>query len=261
MRPTSTCRCCSGGRWKPRPTPGARSCSPSSATRPAGAARFSATRSRNGSVVAIPRIRVRVAPSPSGRASIPTGSSSARPIAFQRNLEFCGRLLAAAPDRAFRPASRTRAWRPGSMAVPPISRPAYAPYRGGVALAKSGPAVRSWSYWPRASAALKRPAKPCAGCKRRRSAQRTSRCCSTGSTSEAPGCGVSPGWRPRCGGERNEARRGAYLSALAGYESREAALVVMEVYGDLSPRLRATAQRLLCERSAWASRPAGTRSS
>jgi putative membrane-bound dehydrogenase-like protein len=52
--------------------------------------------------------------------------------------------------------------------------------------------------------------------------------------------------------ERDEARRARRLAALAGYEGAAAAEVVMEVFPSLTPRLQATAQRMLGERPAWA---------
>lgn len=52
--------------------------------------------------------------------------------------------------------------------------------------------------------------------------------------------------------EKNEAKRAARLAALGGFRDATAAEVVLEVFPTLSPRLQATAQRMLCERPAWA---------
>jgi mono/diheme cytochrome c family protein len=52
--------------------------------------------------------------------------------------------------------------------------------------------------------------------------------------------------------EKNETKRAARLSALGGFRDAAAAEVVLEVFPTLSPRLQSTAQRMLCERPAWA---------
>lgn len=52
--------------------------------------------------------------------------------------------------------------------------------------------------------------------------------------------------------EKNEAKRARELAALGGYEEAAAAEVIMEVFPSLTPRLQATAQRMLCEKPAWA---------
>ena len=53
-------------------------------------------------------------------------------------------------------------------------------------------------------------------------------------------------------GERNEARRGRRLTALAGFDQPAAAAVVIDVYPNLGPKLQATALRSLAEKPAWA---------
>ncbi len=171
------------------------------------------------------------------------------PDAFQRNLEFCGRLLAAAPDRA----SALRLVQ--GMSAGFHGRAADQPPRTLISAVES--------LWPNPDrptalvvlAARLGRAEAVDEAVRRLQASEVSAADESllldWVTSEAPAAAF-PWLAGKVRSERNEARRGAYLSALAGYESREAALVVMEVYGDLSPRLRATAQRLLCERSAWA---------
>ena len=50
--------------------------------------------------------------------------------------------------------------------------------------------------------------------------------------------------------ETNEARRSRHLAALAGFDA--GADVILELYPTLSPRLKATAQRMLSEKPAWA---------
>ncbi len=50
--------------------------------------------------------------------------------------------------------------------------------------------------------------------------------------------------------EKNEARRARHLAALAGFEA--GAGVVMELFPTLSPRLKATAQNMLSEQPGWA---------
>jgi mono/diheme cytochrome c family protein len=52
--------------------------------------------------------------------------------------------------------------------------------------------------------------------------------------------------------ERNEPKRAARLGALGGFATAAAAEVVLEIFPTLSPRLQATAQRMICERPAWA---------
>jgi mono/diheme cytochrome c family protein/glucose/arabinose dehydrogenase len=171
------------------------------------------------------------------------------PDHFQRNLEFCGRLLAAAPNRA----AALRLVQ--GMAAGFHGRAADQPPRALLAAVES--------LWPdpdRPSALVALAAR----LGRAEAVGEAVRRLQTSDVSpadeplllgwvasEAPGAAF-PWLAAKVKGERDEARRGAYLSALAGYENREAALVVMELYGDLSPRLRATAQRLLCEQSAWA---------
>jgi mono/diheme cytochrome c family protein len=50
--------------------------------------------------------------------------------------------------------------------------------------------------------------------------------------------------------EKNEARRSRHLAALAGFDA--GAEVVIELYPGLSPRLKATAQKMLSEKPSWA---------
>ncbi len=52
--------------------------------------------------------------------------------------------------------------------------------------------------------------------------------------------------------EPNEARRTRRLAALGGFADPAAALAVIETYPTLSPRLKNTAQRMLSEKPAWA---------
>ena len=52
--------------------------------------------------------------------------------------------------------------------------------------------------------------------------------------------------------EKNETKRAARLAALGGFGTAAAATVVLDVFPTLSPRLQATAQRMLCEKPAWA---------
>lgn len=52
--------------------------------------------------------------------------------------------------------------------------------------------------------------------------------------------------------EKNEARRAKRLAALGGYPTAAGAEPIFAVYPTLSPRLQAAAQRMLCERPAWA---------
>ena len=52
--------------------------------------------------------------------------------------------------------------------------------------------------------------------------------------------------------EKNEARRAKRLAALGGYDDPAAADVIFEVFATLTPRLQNTAQRMLSEKPAWA---------
>ena len=52
--------------------------------------------------------------------------------------------------------------------------------------------------------------------------------------------------------EKNEAKRPKRLAALGGYDDTAAAEVIFEVWATLTPRLQATAQRMLCEKPTWA---------
>lgn len=52
--------------------------------------------------------------------------------------------------------------------------------------------------------------------------------------------------------ERNEARRAKRLATLGGFAGADAAAVVLDVYASLPARLQAAAQRMLCEKPAWA---------
>ncbi len=52
--------------------------------------------------------------------------------------------------------------------------------------------------------------------------------------------------------EKNEARRAKRLAALGGYAAAAGAEPIFAAYATLGPRLQATAQRMLCERPAWA---------
>jgi putative membrane-bound dehydrogenase-like protein len=52
--------------------------------------------------------------------------------------------------------------------------------------------------------------------------------------------------------EKNETRRTARLTALGGFDDVAAAEVIFEVFGTLTPRQQSTAQRMLCARPTWA---------
>lgn len=52
--------------------------------------------------------------------------------------------------------------------------------------------------------------------------------------------------------EKNETRRAKRLAALGGYEDAAAADVIVEVFPTLTPRLQSTAQRMLSEKPRWA---------
>jgi mono/diheme cytochrome c family protein len=52
--------------------------------------------------------------------------------------------------------------------------------------------------------------------------------------------------------EKNETRRAKRLAALGGYDDPAAAEVILENFSSFTPRLQSTAQRMLSERPAWA---------
>ncbi|MFO1449826.1 MAG: PVC-type heme-binding CxxCH protein [Opitutaceae bacterium] len=171
------------------------------------------------------------------------------PDHFHRNLEFCGRLLAAAPDRA----AALRLVQ--GMSAGFQGRPADQPPRALVSAVDT-----LWQEPDRTTALVAlaaRIGRAEALDEAVRRLQATDLAPADQQTlldvvsSTAPAAAFA--WlADRVRSESNETRRTAYLFAFSGYEGADAATVVMESYASFSPRLRSAAQRLLCEKPAWA---------
>ena len=171
------------------------------------------------------------------------------PEYFARNLDFCGRLLEAAPDERAVAAllvGMARGFTGGAVeSVPTTLREALAKAWAGrthsAALIALGARLGQPGAMAEAIAAVPRANLPDTD-------QQT--------YLDLFAATAVPEALPVVAGlvrtEKNEARRAKRLAALGGYDDPAAADVVFEVYATLTPRLQNTAQRMLSEKPAWA---------
>ena len=171
------------------------------------------------------------------------------PEYFRRNLEYCGRLLEAAPNSAAVAtllAGMAKGMSGGRVeSVPPMLGEAIAGAWQGRAhsatLLTFAARLGQPAAMTEAVAALRRASLP--------EADQQALLDLFAATAEPE---ALPVITTLVRTEKNEARRAKRLAALGGYDDPAAAEAIFENYSSFTPRLQSAAQRMLSERPAWA---------